>query len=174
MHILQLISHYFSASRCEVRWEVGYYRLRSSQLRGELDNQIGNFELKFPTSTALNFATSHLCVNVCNLPAKWWSPWHNLGKVVRGFQTIRNSAAVKFTEKDSFKYCLSVRTYRKRSTRSWWEQVTNSKNGWCCLVHGVLQTSKAKYVCCVSTKAVNRKSGCLTRHIKTKWCPKLR
>ena len=30
-------------------------RLRSSQLSGELDNQIANFELKFPTSAALNF-----------------------------------------------------------------------------------------------------------------------
>ena len=24
VHLLQLISHYFSAPRCEVRWEVGY------------------------------------------------------------------------------------------------------------------------------------------------------
>ena len=31
-------------------------RLRRSQLSGELDNQIANFELKFPTSAALNFA----------------------------------------------------------------------------------------------------------------------
>ena len=58
-----------------------------------------------------------------------WGPWHNLGKVVRGFKTIPDSAAVKFTEKDGFKYCRSVRTYRKCSTRSWWEQDTNSKNG---------------------------------------------
>ena len=72
-------------------------------------------------------------------------------------------AAVKFTEKDSFKYFRSVRTCMKRSTRNWWEQVTNNKIGLCCPVHGVLQTSKAKYVCCGSTKAVNRKSGCLTR-----------
>ena len=49
--------------------------------------------------------------------------------VEKWFQTIPNSAAVKFTGKDSFKYSRSVRTYRKRSTRSWWEQVTNSKNG---------------------------------------------
>ena len=34
--------------------------LRSSQLRGELDNQIANFDLKFPTCAALNFATSHI------------------------------------------------------------------------------------------------------------------
>ena len=32
-------------------------RFRSSQLRGELDNQIVNFKSKFPTSAAPNFAT---------------------------------------------------------------------------------------------------------------------
>jgi len=39
-------------------------RFRSSQLRGQLDNEIANFESKFPTSAALNFAISHLCVNI--------------------------------------------------------------------------------------------------------------
>ena len=74
-------------------------------------------------------------------------------KVIRGFQMIPNRAAVKFTQKD--KYFVDCK-YRKRSTRSWWEQVMNSNGRLFCLVHGVLQKSKAKYVCCGSTKAVNR------------------
>ena len=36
-------------------WVLGY---KISQLRGELDNEIANFELKLPTSAALNFASS--------------------------------------------------------------------------------------------------------------------
>ena len=32
----------------------------------------------------------------------------NRGKEVRGFKTIPDRAAVKFTEKDGFKYCRSV------------------------------------------------------------------
>ena len=70
--MLQSISHYFSASRCEVRWEMGT-RFRSSQLHGELDNDIANFKLNFPTSAMLNFATSHLCVNIYILHVQWWN-----------------------------------------------------------------------------------------------------
>ena len=45
--------------------------LRSSQLCGELDNQIVNFDLKFPTSAALNFTRLLTCVkSVMNLADK--------------------------------------------------------------------------------------------------------
>ena len=48
-------------------------RLRSSQLRSELDNQIANFEMNFPTSTRSNFATSpNLLCKVRDIVNKWF------------------------------------------------------------------------------------------------------
>ena len=71
-------------------------------------------------------------------------------KVIRGFQTIPNKAAVKFTEKD--KYCRSYvqEAFNQELVGTDYEQQLNG--GFCCFVHGVLQTSHAKYVCCGRTK----------------------
>ena len=65
-------------------------RLQSSQLHVELDNQIANFEIHFPTSARSKF-TIH---NSPNEPVAVWGSWH-YKQVVWGFNTIQNSAVIR-------------------------------------------------------------------------------
>ena len=74
--------------------------------------------------------------------------------MVRGFKTIRPIGLQLNLPRKTVSNIVDrfVRTGSVQPGVGGNEQDTNSKSGRCCLVHGVLQTSKAKCVCCGSTK----------------------